>query len=102
MEIKDASKEPSETKKPESKKPCSSAYGNDLVKTITNKVVDMIMAELNKDEMKQNIQDKIIHPLMYMIYKQLYPYIFTFIIVIFLMFIILICLLVFFIIYLRK
>lgn len=78
------------------------ACNNDLVKLVTNKVVDMIMVELNKDEMKKNIHEKIIHPLMYMIYKQLYPYIYAFIIVIFLMFIILICLLVIFIIYLRK
>ncbi len=77
---------------------CSS----DIIKNLTNKVLELIVIEIGKDEMKNNIEKKIINPLMFMIYKQLYPYIYTIIIVIVLMFVMLICLLVFFIIYLKK
>jgi hypothetical protein len=75
---------------------------NDIIKNLTNKVLELVIVELNKNEMKQNIATKIIHPLLYMIYSQLYPYIYTIIIIILLMFLILVVLLVFFIIYLRK
>ena len=74
----------------------------DIIKLITNKVLDLVMIELNTDDMKANIKNKIIHPLLYMIYCQLYPYIYTFIIVFVLMFAILITILVFFILYLKK
>lgn len=75
---------------------------NVYVKQITNRIFDLVIDEINKDEMKEAIKIKIIHPLMVMIYKQLYPYIYTFLAVIFLMFIMLIFLIVSFIIYLRK
>jgi hypothetical protein len=74
----------------------------DVIKLITNRVLDLIMIEINKDDMKENIKNKIIHPLLYMIYSQLYPYIYTFIIIIILMFAILITILIFFILYLKK
>lgn len=73
-----------------------------VIKIIVNKLLDLIMIEINNVEMKENIQKKIIHPLLYMIYSQLYPYIYTFIIIIILMFLILISLLICFIIYLKK
>ena len=73
-----------------------------VIKIIVNKLLDLIMIEINNAEMKDNIQKKIIHPLLYMIYSQLYPYIYTFIIIIILMFLILISLLICFIIYLKK
>jgi hypothetical protein len=75
---------------------------NDLIKHMTNRVFELIIQEMNKDDMKEAIKVKIIHPLLSMIYKQLYPYIYTLIIVIFLMFIMLIFLIVSFLIYLRK
>lgn len=74
----------------------------DLGKAITNKIFDVIMAEINKDEMKETIRMKLVNPLIVIIYKQLYPYIYTFIIVMFLMFVMLIILLISFLIYLRK
>jgi len=74
----------------------------EIIKLITNRVLDLIMIEINKDEMKENIKKRIIHPLLYMLYCQLYPYIYTFIVIILLMFIILIVILIFFILYLKK
>lgn len=86
--------------------PCNPANNSqrktELVKVITNKVLDLIVVEINKDEMKDTIKNKVIHPMLYMIYCQIYPYIFTVVIIILLMFIILIILLVFFLLYLRK
>ncbi len=73
-----------------------------IIKIIVNKLLDLIMIEINNVEMKENIQKKIVHPLLYMIYCQLYPYIYTFIIIIILMFLILITILICFILYLKK
>jgi len=64
--------------------------------------MDVLMEEMTKDQMKVTIQEKVISPMIVLLYKQLYPYIYTIVIVIFLMFIMLIVLLVSFIIYLRK
>lgn len=75
---------------------------NEFVKAIANKCFDLVIIELDKPEMKQHIQDKIITPLMNMIYHQLYPYIYTFAIAFLLMFLMLIFILVAFIIYLKK
>lgn len=75
---------------------------NTLVGTVTNKILEMLMIEINKPEMQCKIKNSIINPLMYLIYKQLYPYLYAFVILIFLMFIMLIALLVCFFIYLRR
>lgn len=83
-------------------KATSSNKNGDVIKLITNRVLDLIMIEINKADMRENIKNKIIHPLLYMIYCQLYPYIYTFIIIILLMFVILIVILIFFILYLKK
>lgn len=73
-----------------------------LIKNLTNRVLDLVVLEIGKAEMQDQIKTKVIHPLLFMIYQQLYPYIYVFIAVIFLMFIMLIILLVFFIVWLRK
>lgn len=73
-----------------------------IVTQITNKILDLLIIEINKNEMKDTIRMKIIHPLIEMIYNQLYPYIYTFIIIFFLMFVMMVVLLVTFLIYLRK
>ncbi len=75
---------------------------NNLVGALTNKILELIIMEINKTDMQCKIQNSIINPLMFLIYKQLYPYLYAFIILIFLMFIMLIALLVCFFIYLRK
>jgi hypothetical protein len=80
----------------------SISNNNTLVWSLTNRLVEMIISEINKNEMQGKIQTKIINPVMYLIYKQLYPYIYTFVIVVVLMFLMLIVLLVSFFIYLRK
>jgi hypothetical protein len=80
----------------------SANFDRDIIKTLTNKVLELVMIELNKHDMRILIKDKIVHPLLYLIYCQLYPYIYTIVIIILLMFVILIVLLVFFIIYLKK
>lgn len=73
-----------------------------LSKMVANKLLDTIVAELNKAEMKETIRNKIVVPLMTMIYKQLYPYIYTFVIMVALMFVMVVGLLVAFLIHLRK
>jgi hypothetical protein len=75
---------------------------NELVSTITNKVLELVIVEISRDDMKETIKAKVIHPLLYMVYCQLYPYIFTILIIIILMFLILLTLLVVFIVYLKK
>lgn len=74
----------------------------DIIKVMTNKVFDLIIQEISKDDMKEVIKTKVIHPLLYILYCQLYPYIFTFIIIVMLMLLILIVLLIGFILYLRR
>lgn len=78
------------------------ASNSNLVGALTNKILEMIIMEINKTDMQYKIQKSIINPLMYMLYKQLYPYLYAFIILMFLMFIMLIALLICFFIYLRK
>ena len=75
---------------------------NDIVHQVTNRVMDLVIAEINKTEMKDTIRSRVIHPLMEMIFKQLYPYIYTFIIIIFLMFVMLVVMLTTLLIYLRR
>lgn len=75
---------------------------NNLVGVLTNKLLEMVIMELNKSDMQQKIQTNLIHPLMYLLYKQLYPYLYAFIIIIFLMFVMLITLLVAFFMYLKR
>jgi hypothetical protein len=75
---------------------------SEVIKIITNKVLELVMVEINKADMQENIRSNVIHPLLFMIYKQLYPYIYGFLGVIFLMFVMLVALLVFFIVYLKK
>jgi len=78
---------------------CSS---NEIVKVITNRLLELVMVEINKSTMQENIKTKIVHPLLFMIYKEFYPYLYGFIAIILLMFIMLVVLLVYFIIYLKK
>jgi hypothetical protein len=75
---------------------------SNLVGALTNKILEMIILEVNKSDMQCKIQNSIINPLMYKLYKQLYPYLYAFIIIVFLMFTMLIALLICFFIYLRK
>lgn len=74
----------------------------DIVNQVTNKLLDMIVVEINKDDMKETIRLRVVHPLLEMIFKQLYPYIFTLVIVIVLMFAMLIVMLVMILTYLRR
>jgi hypothetical protein len=79
-----------------------STSSSNLIGALTNKMLEMIILEINKTDMQCKIQNSIINPLMYLLYKQLYPYLYAFIILMFLMFIMLIALLICFFIYLRK
>lgn len=75
---------------------------NELIHTITNKVLELVILEISKEDMKETIKAKIIHPLLYMIYCQFYPYIFFAFVIFILMFLILLALLVVLILYLRR
>lgn len=77
-------------------------YNNDLIKILTNKVLDLVIIEVTRPEMKDVIKNKLVHPLLTVIYLQLYPYLYSFIILIVLMFLMLILILIFFLNYLKK
>jgi hypothetical protein len=55
-----------------------------LIKTVTNKFIDMVVKEINNQEMRDTIHTKLVNPLLTMIYKEVYPYIFALLITIFL------------------
>jgi hypothetical protein len=55
---------------------------NDLIRNITNKVINMVSNEMNKSEIQIHIRKKIINPLISIIYHELYPYIYALVIVI--------------------
>lgn len=73
-----------------------------MVSTITNKLIGMIITEIQKPEMQNQIQSHIINPVIFIIYKQLYPYIYGFVVVVALMFIMLLALLICFILHMKK
>ena len=57
-------------------------YKQSLVKQITNKVLTLIADEINKSETQLLVKNKIIHPVINLIYAELYPYIIALIITI--------------------
>jgi hypothetical protein len=46
-----------------------------FIKTITSKLVSLIAVEVEKPETQALVREKIIVPVIHMIYSQLYPYI---------------------------
>jgi hypothetical protein len=42
---------------------------------IVNQVIELIANEINKEDNKQQLQSRVVHPLLSMLYKELYPYI---------------------------
>jgi hypothetical protein len=46
-----------------------------LVSNITQKLITIIVEEINKDEMQKIIKTKVISPVVQLIYRDLYPYI---------------------------
>ncbi len=76
---------------------------NDIVKVIANKVLDLVILEINKEEMKDVIKNKVIHPLLNMVYLQLFPYLVAFgISFILILFILILVLVICLILYLKK
>lgn len=55
---------------------------NKAIKLMTTKVVNMIVNEMNKSDMQMMIRQKIINPVIQMIYAELYPYIMALIVTI--------------------
>jgi len=53
-----------------------------IIKQITNKVLTLIADEINKSETQLLVKNKIIHPVINLIYAELYPYIIALIITI--------------------
>jgi len=76
----------------------SSEENNKIVKMVTNKLLELLILEISKSDMKHTIKTKLIHPLLYLLYCQLYPYLYAFVIVLILMFIMLVVIMIFFII----
>ena len=75
---------------------------NTIIQQLLNKIIDLVTVEINKDDMKEIIRTKVVHPLLELIFKQLYPYILTLVLVVSLMFVMLIVMLVTLLMYLRK
>lgn len=50
------------------------SYQN-LVRTITQKIITVIIDEVNKDDMQKMIKTKVITPVIQLMYRDLYPYI---------------------------
>lgn len=48
---------------------------NSVVKQLTNKIVNMITIEINKKETQVLVKEKIIIPIINMIYREIYPYV---------------------------
>lgn len=55
---------------------------NKAIKLMTSKVVNMVVTEMNKSDMQAVIRQKIIIPVINMIYAELYPYIIALIVTI--------------------
>jgi hypothetical protein len=55
--------------------------GQVMIQKVTNKLLDMIVNEVNKEEMRVVIRKKILNPLLHMIYIEVAPYIYGFIII---------------------
>lgn len=58
------------------------AEDNNIVTMITNKVVNLIITEINNPSMRTMIRQKVITPVINMMYGELYPYIIALIITI--------------------
>lgn len=54
--------------------PALSGENPTMAKVITNRVIDLIVAEMNKEETQQKIKWHIIKPLIRLIYSQMSPY----------------------------
>lgn len=48
---------------------------SNFVRTITTKIIALLIEEINKEDMQKQIKQKIITPVVQMIYDDLYPYI---------------------------
>lgn len=57
--------------------PTTSNSSSHLIKLITNRVLNLISEEITSVEVQNVIKQKIIHPLITMIYSELHPYIIT-------------------------
>lgn len=75
---------------------------NTLVGTLTNRLLELIILEINKSEMQVKIKTQVINPLMYMLYQQLYPYIYAFVIIICLILFMVITLVISFFLFLKR
>lgn len=55
--------------------------GQVMVQKLTNKLIDMVINEINKDDMRIVIRKKILNPLLQLIYIELSPYIYGFLVI---------------------
>lgn len=67
---------------------CDRKMKGSFIKLVTNKLVTLIAIEVEKPETKTLVREKIIIPVIHMIYSQLYPYIIALIATITLVFIV--------------
>jgi hypothetical protein len=75
---------------------------NTLIGTLTNRLLELIIIEINKSDMQVKIKKQVINPLMYMLYQQLYPYIYAFVIIICLILFMVITLVISFFLFLKR
>ena len=53
----------------------SAQFPNELARSITNKLMSLVVAEIQTAEMQKSIKDHIVQPVIHLLYKELYPYI---------------------------
>lgn len=58
--------------------------GQEMMRKLANRVLEMVINEMNKEEMKTTIRVKLLNPLLHMIFTEVYPYIYVVGIIIFL------------------
>jgi hypothetical protein len=78
---------PPSIKSPPANIPIKNQKGSAFIKLITNKLVALVASEVEKAETQALVREKIIVPVINLIYSQLYPYIIALVATITLMFI---------------
>ena len=60
------------------------SQASDVLRTLTNRLLDTFISEMDKDELRDTIRTKLINPILRLLYTEMYPYIFALILTIFL------------------
>jgi hypothetical protein len=53
---------------------CNSKKGDDIIRRLANRFLDMLHQEISNMEMRHSIKKKLVDPLLSLIYSEIYPY----------------------------